>query len=389
MSLCRCVLFVVLALGFAIPVCAVHPGTDVIVAAAGSAHGAGSSYWLSDLVIFNPGDEAATVTLSYLPRNSDNSNPATVDLTVGPGETLLRPNVVSEEFGEQSFGALRIVSDQAVVVTSLVKNNPEGPDASDEDAFGQGFPGIPVANAVAAGESTQIAGLAEGAAQRSNFGAVDVSGDGSEIRVRVIDPAGVVLGENTYTTEPWAPFQKNITDIVPAGFAAGTLDVEVISGAVVAYGSKVNNGSGDASTLEMYWSCKGGRSEVDGTYYFVSYDLDGGRTGGGSMTVANGQVVELCGNLLALDKDPACSYWLPYCTEETIPLADFTGGEQMEVTYSSGGTSLGAITWTMTLAVSDNLSVSGTLEGVGSGWSGGSAGCNGDFPEMTLFGGVH
>jgi hypothetical protein len=59
------------------------------------------------------------------------------------------------------------------------------------------------------------------------------------------------------------------------------------------------------------------------------------------------------------------------------------------VNYSSGGADLGSITWTLTLSLTDNLSVAGSVTGSGSGWSGPQDGCNGSFPTMTVTGGVH
>jgi hypothetical protein len=367
---------------------AVNPGTDVVVAAGGAAAGVPPAYWLTDLVIYNPGPGGANITVSYLPRGGDNSNPATVDFAIAAGETLIRSNVVGADFGEESFGALRVMSDVAVVVHSVTKNNPGGADASDANAFGQGFPGIPVARAIQAGQSTVIPGLVQNDVQRSNYGALDVSGTGSTFTVRAFSPSGTELASKSYSLEPWEPFQLTANRLVQGGFDAATIEFEVTSGAIVAYASKVNAESGDASTLEMYWHCGGGRTSSDGTYHFVTTTPTDSISGGGTMTVADGTVTELCGNVIAFDKSPACALWLPYCIQDPTALSAFAGGQDLEVNYSSGGSDLGNITWTLTLSLTDNLTVAGSLTGTGSGWSGAQDGCNGTFPTMTVAGGV-
>jgi hypothetical protein len=269
----RAFLIWIAVLWVASAVLAVNPGTDVVVAAGGAAAGVPPAYWLTDLVIYNPGPGAANITVSYLPRGGDNSDPATLEFAIAGGETLIRPNVVGTDFGEESFGALRVVSDASVVVHSVTKNNPGGADASDADAFGQGFAGIPVQRAIQAGGSTAIPGLVQNSVQRSNYGAVDVSGVGSTFTIRAVTPDGTELASKGYSLEPWEPFQLNANKLVPAGFDAATLEVEVTSGAIVAYASKVNTNSGDASTLEMYWHGGGGRDSSDGTYAFRHRDV--------------------------------------------------------------------------------------------------------------------
>ena len=45
------------------------------------------------------------------------------------------------------------------------------------------------------------------------------------------------------------------------------------------------------------------------------------------------------------------------------------------------------MTWTVTFTVEDNLGFTGSVDAVGSGWSGDDAGCNGTFQELDLEGG--
>jgi len=70
------------------------------------------------------------------------------------------------------------------------------------------------------------------------------------------------------------------------------------------------------------------------------------------------------------------------------PVVDFaTGVEYAEVYPAGDDFDGGTITYTITFTVDGNLGFSGTLDAVGSDFSGIDLGCNGTFPEMDLFGG--
>jgi hypothetical protein len=372
-----------------VPAMAINPGTDVVVAAGGSAPGVPPSFWTTDLIVFNPGNTPATVSVYYLPRGSDNSAAVPINFTVQAHRTLVRPNVVGTDFGVEGFGALRVTSDLEVVVNSVTNNLPSGGSKAEEGSFGQGFPGIPVSAAVTAGDSGYVIGLNQDDIERSSFGAVDVSGSGSRVRVSLLDAATGQAGTSKdYTLRPWEPFQKKLGNLGAGAGTVGTLKVEVLEGAVVTYATKANNGSGDGLTLERSWSCGAGRATADGTYFFVTKAAGGDLTGGGSLTVSGGMVTELCGNMLALDKQPACAYWLAYCTDGPVDLTLFAAGNTFDVTYTSGGADVGTVSWTLMLNLTDNIEVAGTLDATGSSWTGSDTGCDGAFPSMTVFGGV-
>jgi len=45
------------------------------------------------------------------------------------------------------------------------------------------------------------------------------------------------------------------------------------------------------------------------------------------------------------------------------------------------------MTWTLTFDIDDNMDMTGTVDAVGSQWTGEDAGCNGTFPQLDMKGG--
>ncbi|MGD8438944.1 MAG: hypothetical protein PVG53_00300, partial [Holophagae bacterium] len=118
---------------FVAPLTALSPGTDVLVPGAALV-----SDWRTDLYILNPGEYTANVTVMLLVRDQANPSPESQNFVIPPGETAVLENVLGDTFGKTSFsGAIRVTSDQGVVVNSRIFNLRDGV------TFGQGYEGIP------------------------------------------------------------------------------------------------------------------------------------------------------------------------------------------------------------------------------------------------------
>ncbi len=237
---------------FVAPLTALSPGTDVLVPGAAIV-----ADWRTDLYILNPGEFTANVSVELLVRDQANPTPESQAFVIPPGETAVLENVLGETFGKTSFaGAIRVTSDQGVVVNSRIFNLKDGV------TFGQGYEGIPRDMAVQEGERTDIVGLAKNDNFRTNLVMLEARGEAgnpSQVRVSLHDEQGAQVATRDVELDEFEPFLKKIdhADLFGptlADFGYGTLHCEVLSGAVVFSASKVDNDSatGDPTTLEAW-----------------------------------------------------------------------------------------------------------------------------------------
>ena len=246
------ILSVVVLTVFVAPLTALSPGTDVLVPGAALV-----ADWRTDLYILNPGEYTANVSVMLLIRDQANPSPESQDFVIPPGETAVFEDVLGGTFGKTSFsGAIRVTSDQGVVVNSRIFNLKNGV------TFGQGYAGIPRDMAVQEGETTDIVGLAKSDSFRTNLVMLEARGEAgnpSQVRVSLHDAQGAEVATRDLELDQFEPFLKRVdhADLFGSAledFAYGTLHCEVLSGSVVFSASKVDNDSatGDPTTLEAW-----------------------------------------------------------------------------------------------------------------------------------------
>jgi len=379
----------------AVPLTATAPnvGTDVVVPSAARAAGVPPSFWVTDLYLMNPGTDQVSVTLYWLVRGQANPEPANEVFTSLDGETLVLADVLQTVFGfgdeDAAVGAFRVVADGEVVVNSRIYNQQEG------TTFGQGFEGVPVAGAIVAGDATDVVGMTENDSFRTNIILIDTSGAGSTVDLSVRDTNGTELASGSFELEAWEPQQFGMSTIDAAlTFDDATLHADVTSGSAVVEASKVDNNSGDPTTLEMWTALGGGSSSVDGTYQFAVYD-SAEWASGGNIVISGGEVTAINITYFNWDKD-VNSDLVPDCPiiflgggpfTPPVPVGDFAAG----VTWGPEPfPDSGEITWTVQFTVSDNMSITGTVDAVGANFPSepeDQTGCDGTFPPLDLLGG--
>ena len=298
----------VLCLAIAAPIHAGFGGTDVFLPAVGAASGVPPSVWYTTVWVHNPGATRADITIFLLERQA-NTAPLSYTETIEAGETVKYEDAVQLMFAKETFGALRITSDERVIVSCRVYSQ-EG-TAVDESS-GQFFAGVPASFAIGAGESTEIIGAHQtrppaGSDFRFNFGFVEVTGAGAcRVKVTVKDSTGVTLGSKTYTVSHWQQMQMafaNEFGAVSTGNARLTVEVLSGPGKVIAFGSTVANGSQDPSTLEMAYadSLLGGGAPGGITGVTAGMGLSGGGTTGSvTLDVGAGDGLEVARDSVGL-----------------------------------------------------------------------------------------
>ncbi|HPR63550.1 MAG TPA: hypothetical protein PK014_04955 [Thermoanaerobaculia bacterium] len=247
----------------------------VIVPAAARTAGAGGTNWQTDITIYNPNNFDVYLTLWYIPSGlTGGYQELALTDPLGAGESTTISDIIGY-FAESGSGALFIWGQDAgdfdadIIATSRTWT-PDPGDAS--KAYGQGIPGLPWyyfadPNYAAEGmDHLLIFDLENTTTFRTNVGILNVSDSVTEtIQVEILDGAGNVYGPLEYTMGPLSQFQQgnilNQLGLTGSGFMAR---VSIKSGSVVgngvpavmAYGSKVHNVSGDPTYLEAAFSVR-------------------------------------------------------------------------------------------------------------------------------------
>jgi hypothetical protein len=239
----------------------------LIIPAAGTGAGANNSQWKSDVTIHNTSAVPVTATLTY--HDAGGADAATSSVTVGARSTTTLRDVVHTRFNRESgTGAIEVVvpdsaAHKIAVTSRTVNTSPNG-------EFGQDIPAIPVGDAAAAGDMLVLQAPTDPVAYRFNAGYYAVTA--STIKWELVRADGTVAftsPELAYN----AGVQVQINDAVAliTGRSAQPDDVLhlfVLKGNVIAYGSAVNNATGDP----QYVNAIDARRDI--VISFAGVDLD-------------------------------------------------------------------------------------------------------------------
>jgi hypothetical protein len=375
------VLLVVLATGT--QVSAITPGSDLIIPGA-----ARTALWVDDLYVNNPNGTTVAVEVSWLERGQANPNPVTRTYDIAPGATLILHDVILGDFGlERGNGAFRITSTGGNVVANLIAVAVID-DEHGTRTLGSGFEAIPASAATSAGQSATLMGIVATDDFRTNLFAT-AGPQGVTMELDLLDPWGPVIDSVTVALDAYEPWFSGVTRLWGIDtLLNGTARVRVTAGSVVILGSKIDNHrmSQDPTTLEA--SFGSASASPDGTYHFALYDSLSFASGG-NIVISGGIVETLTGTYINFDKlddqgEPECPLIFMWGDAlDPAPISDFADGVVFTDSYPDGG----EMSWTVTIAIDANLGFSGTVEALGSGFTGIDENCNGIFPTLEFEGG--
>lgn len=209
--------------------------------------------WSSDVTLVNFG-EAARVRASFLPWDTDNSDPQTIEFDLVPGKVETVPDAVGTWFGRTGAGAVRFDSTDPLGVTSRTYSF--DPDLGvGFGTRGQTINGIPVAS-LAETASKYIFGLKSDpdpeSGFRSNFGIVNTTDMSITLEVHLLDGL-TTIGSFPVVLPPNGTLQVHdaFRGLSDEAIEAGTIIVDPVSegAAFAAYGSVVDVATGDANYI--------------------------------------------------------------------------------------------------------------------------------------------
>ena len=218
---------------------------------AGVAHagGAGGSVWRSTLCVTNLSGSTAELTLVY--RMSGSTTTRTHMLQNNRIKEWADVAVSLFNQSGNTSGAIEITSSVPVMVVARTYN--EAPDGT----FGQGMPGNDDLQTLTSGQLGVLPQLKKTAAFRTNVGLMNHGSAACNVRVKLFSETGNQLGSTINTSVP-AKQWKQINDVFneagvgqcQIGYA--TIEVLTAGGKIWAYGSVVDNGTGDPTTILLF-----------------------------------------------------------------------------------------------------------------------------------------
>ena len=206
--------------------------------------GVGGAFFRSEISIANSGHGPATVTLTFLEHDRDNTVAPTSRLVLAPGETLHADDALQTLFGiSETYGALKVESDVAPGVSVFERILTDATTTS--GTVGQQMETISAENLFPRGA---VLGLRQDSEFRSNIGILNPNAGGLAVSLTLLGSLGAVLGTTSVFLPPRAYVQRNLATLFPAvdlheeilsiAFDAGTLPV-------IAFASVIDNVSQD------------------------------------------------------------------------------------------------------------------------------------------------
>ena len=206
--------------------------------------GANGTQWRSDVGILNAGSAAATVQGKLHLAGGI----VTKTVVIQPGDQAVAPDVVGY-LGASGSGALEVLSDQPVLVTSRTY------DATAQGTLGQEYASYAPSDGLAAGQSAWLPQLAQDAAYRTNISLTNAGSETASVTVALFDGLGTALAAYDVTLAPGEWAQQNRPFFGYAGQTAldnGYATVTVNSGAgIVATAAVIDNVTNDPTTVAM------------------------------------------------------------------------------------------------------------------------------------------
>jgi hypothetical protein len=222
-----------------------------VVPAQAHAPGAQETEWRSNLAVVNRGGEATELQLSYRPYTIEEAT-LTSRHTLAAGATVEWADLLVSRFGFDSEaiakGSVHVGADQPLAITARTYNK------TTAGTFGQYLPALTPQHALSTGMVGVIPQLKRNSAFRTNVGAVNLGNSTCQVVVKLYQADGTQARPPvTLTVLPGRYLQAD--NIFGSGqsfeIAYATVEVTTPGGLAWAYGSVVDNATGDPTTIPV------------------------------------------------------------------------------------------------------------------------------------------
>jgi len=216
--------------------------TTLVIPASGTGPGANDSHWQTELTLHNLSASAVTATLTF---HDATGSAGTSSVTVAPRATVSIADVVATRFASAAAtGAIEVTFDSAFAQKLTVSSRTFNKSASGE--FGQDIPAVDQATMPDAGSVVVLSGPSSATDARFNFGLYADSA--STIQWDLVRADGSIAASKTisYAAGTQAQYNFGVSSLLNAASQDNdTVHATVTNGRAIAYGSVINNASGD------------------------------------------------------------------------------------------------------------------------------------------------
>jgi len=234
---------------------------NLVVPVVSRGPGAGQSNWITSLELFNTSDEEAVVALYFNLSDVDNTQPAASSRIRLPARGTMRiEDLLLDSFGiSQACGSLDIVASAPILAHARILNT-----GSETGTFGQAIPAVPACWALgddsASGLSPHtgtgsIFVVLENGDWRTNIGVANVSGSPLDVRIDAFEKT-TPLGSTLWISLPAYSHTQVNRILSRMGLVSPQREIRLeisaadgSAGRFLAYASRVDNHSGDASYI--------------------------------------------------------------------------------------------------------------------------------------------
>lgn len=232
---------------FALPAATSPTSVELFVVAAAHAGGVNGTFFTTSLDALNlSSSRTAHVSFTWLATGGgDNSGAAAVNREIPPGTQVVVPDAVATLFGTSGGGAIRILSDLPLVVSTRTATPAPGSGGS----FGLGIPGLGVGRTALTG---WIGGITVDSSFRTNVGFLNPGTVPVTIAFTLVGESGTPLATGSVALAPLGQFQAN-TIASYLGIATPVRNASLRAQApspFFAYATVIDQSTGDATFVE-------------------------------------------------------------------------------------------------------------------------------------------